>query len=170
MWTDGQMGEDAHGSKVTPGSWLEMSAAEHWKPDEVAGEVKCLGGHCLWAGVEVSWAPDYLGAQGSLDGSWVPQRGSCSGLGSEWRPLPGTPWSCCGPVVGSLRPCGWPTGVVTPRGRSRMVLPGGPGAAVGSRGCVCPWVLQGLQPSEVPSREVFLGLCRSFPPPALKRV
>lgn len=61
--------EDAHGSKVTPGSWLEMSAAEHWKPDKVAGETRCLGGLCLWAGIEVSWAPHYLRAQGSLDGS-----------------------------------------------------------------------------------------------------
>lgn len=28
-WTDGQMGEDARGSSMTPGGWQEVSAAEH---------------------------------------------------------------------------------------------------------------------------------------------
>lgn len=54
-WTDGQMGEDARGSKMTPGGWLEVSAAEHWRPGaEVTVEARCLGGHYPWAGIEVS--------------------------------------------------------------------------------------------------------------------
>lgn len=53
--TDGQMGEEAQGSKMTPGAWLGMSAAEHWRPGaEVAVEARCLGGHYPWAGIEVS--------------------------------------------------------------------------------------------------------------------
>lgn len=28
-WIDGQMGEDARGSSMTPGGWQEVSAAEH---------------------------------------------------------------------------------------------------------------------------------------------
>lgn len=69
-----------------------------------------------------------------------------------------------------MRPLGWPVRVVIPGGPSRMVPAGALGAAVGGRGCVCPWFLQGLQPCEVPRQEVFLGLGWSFPPPALKRV
>lgn len=75
---------------------------------------------------------------GSPDWSWVPRRGSSSGLGSEQQSRPGSPWNCCGPVgVEAAGLAG-----------SRAAFQAAPGLCPVAWGCpgeVSGWGVQGLK-------------------------